>query len=71
MTCQFSHPRRTSNECLLGYHGGWPSDGVCRACMAAGENNEAKAAEWRERWERAHPGDRPHISGCCDRADQS
>lgn len=34
--CKF----RKDGRCTLGYHGGRPHEGNCRACISAGENNK-------------------------------
>ncbi len=38
-SCEFL----AGGRCALGYHGGKPHAGNCRACIAAGENNQAHA----------------------------
>jgi len=54
--------------CLLGYHGGKPLVGNCRACIEAGENNEASAKALFELVNVSHPPTKQRISGCCDSA---
>lgn len=57
------------NGCRLGLHGGKPLPGNCRACMAAGENNEEYAAKLFAAFERSHPPGVRKVSGCCDSAE--
>jgi hypothetical protein len=38
--------------------------------MKSGQNTPEAKAAFDAKAETAHPGHRPRISGCCDRADQ-
>ena len=53
---------------MLGYHGGEPHAGNCRACIQAGENTPEQAAALTARLARAHPATAARVSGCCDSA---
>jgi hypothetical protein len=69
------HQSRTRDRgqftCALGWYGGRPWLGNCNKCVEAARNTvEAKTA-FDAKAERAHPGARPRLSGCCDRADQA
>jgi len=55
----------------LGWYGGRPWLGNCRDCMTAGRNTPEAKAAFDAKTERAHPANRPRLSGCCDRADQA
>lgn len=62
---------RHTNQCGLGLYGGRPSQGVCLKCQGAGENTAEFAAALFALADKAHPANRPRLSGCCDRADQA
>jgi hypothetical protein len=73
VSCKFSdysgrNVRR--GACSLGYHGGDVSIFICLDCIKRGDNTPEAKAALDARSRAAHPGDRPRISGCCDRADQ-
>ena len=63
-SCEFFQ----SAKCALGYHGGQPHAGNCRACVKAGENTPEFAAALAARAELAHPSTARRVSGCCDSA---
>ena len=63
MNCQY-----LQNGCVLGYHGGKPLPGNCRACIAGEENNPESAKAFFDAMENAHPSSAAPISGCCDDA---
>ena len=72
MTCAYQSRARHRGQftCALGWYGGRPWLGNCQECLKRGDNTlEAKAA-FDAKAQSAHPGSRPRISGCCDRADQ-
>ena len=73
MTCP--HQSRTRDRgqfsCALGYYGGKPWLGNCNDCMRRGANTPEAKSEFDARTEKSHPANRPRLSGCCDRADQS
>jgi hypothetical protein len=73
MTCVYQSQSewRHVYNCALGYYGGRPLVGNCLACARKGDNTPAHAAELAARADRAHPANRPRLSGCCDRADQA
>jgi hypothetical protein len=66
ITCKYY-----DGSCDLGFFGGKPLLGNCRACIEAEENTPEFAAILKERLERSHPPTARRVSGCCDRADQS
>jgi hypothetical protein len=74
MTCP--HQSRPSGRdrgqfhCALGWFGGSPWLGNCMECQRSGNNTAEAKATFDAKAEAAHPGHRPRISGCCDRADQ-
>jgi hypothetical protein len=73
MTCIYQSRARDRGQftCALGWYGGRPWIGNCADCLKQGNNNpEAKAAADAIA-ARAHPANRPRLSGCCDRADQA
>lgn len=57
--------------CKLNFYGGQVTDGMCRKCIAANENNEDYARSLFLREQKSHPHGVKRISGCCDRADQA
>lgn len=57
---------RHNGKCALYLYGGRPYAGNCLACVKAGENNETFAKELFARAEKAHPENKPKLSGCCD-----
>jgi hypothetical protein len=71
--CDFvSIPIRSATlACSLGWYGGRPYLGNCQACIAAGRNTPEAKQQADAKAERTHPGDKPRIRGCCDRADQA
>jgi hypothetical protein len=74
MTCP--HQSRPSGRdrgqfrCALGWYGGSPWLGNCLECLRQKQNTPEAKAAFDAKAEAAHPGHRPRISGCCDRADQ-
>jgi hypothetical protein len=74
MTCphQSRPPGKDTGRrlCALGWYGSHPYIGNCNACMRAGDNTPEAKAEADAKAERTHPGGKPRIRGCCDRADQ-
>jgi hypothetical protein len=70
MNCPFWEPLKEHGKCKLGLYGGRPSRGTCAQCIAKGENTREFAQALLDRARLAHPAGIPHISGCCDRADQ-
>jgi hypothetical protein len=73
MTCphQSRSRDRGAFTCALGWYGGRPFLGNCNACIAAGRNTPEARQQADAKAERTHPGDKPRIRGCCDRADQA
>jgi hypothetical protein len=71
--CPHQEPteRRNAFRCTIGMYGGHPYLGNCLQCIKSGANTPAHAAELAARAARAHPANRPRLSGCCDRADQA
>jgi hypothetical protein len=63
--------RKNAFLCTLGLHGGHPYLGNCLACLKNGQNTPEAKAALDARAARAHPANRPRLSGCCDRADQA
>jgi hypothetical protein len=57
--------------CALGYYGGNVSIFLCLDCLKRGRNTPEAKAAFDAKAERAHPANRPRLSGCCDRADQA
>lgn len=57
-------------RCALGWFGGAPWLGNCLECQRSGNNTPEAKAAFDAKAEAAHPGHRPRLSGCCDRADQ-
>jgi hypothetical protein len=70
--CQYATRSRARGpiHCSLGWFGGWPYLGNCVQCQAKKLNTPEAKAAFDAKAEAAHPGHRPRISGCCDRADQ-
>lgn len=74
MTCP--HQSRPSGRdrgqfhCALGWFGGSPWLGNCLECQRSLNNTPEAKAAFDAKAEAAHPGHRPRVSGCCDRADQ-
>jgi hypothetical protein len=71
MQCKYRTGIGTSGRCQLRLYGGACTNGNMKRCIGAGQNNPEYAKELFARAERAHPSNRPRISGCCDRADQA
>jgi hypothetical protein len=75
ISCKFWEKTGTDTQkrgrCLLGWFGGFVTHGNCTQCIAKGDNTPEAKAAFDARANRAHPGHRPRLSGCCDRADQA
>jgi hypothetical protein len=73
MTCPHQSRARHRGQfaCALGWYGGRPWLGNCKACMTAGRNTPEAKSAFDAKAERTHPSARPRLSGCCDRADQA
>lgn len=71
--CQFadySGKNYRRGHCRLGWFGGDVSIVLCQECIKRGDNTPETKAAFDAKAQSAHPGSRPRISGCCDRADQ-
>jgi hypothetical protein len=68
VTCEHQTPGTATHRyrCGLGYYGGQPYLGNCIACVAAQDNDPARAAELFARATISHPPEAPPASGCCD-----
>lgn len=72
ISCPHFTPRaKDGGSCTLGMYGGKPSLGVCKNCIAKGQNNPEHAKDMEAIYEKAWPSGARRISGCCDRADQA
>ena len=65
---QISMDRTGRGKCSLNLYGGNPWLKNCSDCIKAGENTPEFSSALFAREDKAHPGDKKKISGCCDDA---
>jgi hypothetical protein len=58
-------------KCSLGWFGGNPNNFNCFYCIKNNDNTPEAKQKFDEQIKKAHPADKPMVSGCCDRADQA